>query len=460
MSELKEALTAANVGALVQKQIDPLLLEYQRRYAPLVRAITAQKWGSTRYNFNQRNGRVAGGFVTDGGARPVSTSQYAQNGFDMKNLQAVGAVTGYAEEVTRDLIGDLRAGEIEGAVQGLLWDIENAINWGVAGATQFGPYPQFDGLDVQVSTFSGSTQNAFDEAGTTLALRHLDILIDSVEQNASMPVADNSWMIVCSSTANSKISQLLTPLQRFNGNTTSEIAPGLNVPTYRDVPIVKTSFLSSHGQSMTAVTAATATTGGSMAAGAYRYVVSAVVARMGETAASAEVSITTTGATSTVTLSFTPPAGYEGATAQHYKVYRTAVGGATGTETLLGYVDATVGLQADGVTPILANQIVDTGAALVPQQSVGPVVPANTPAAYVGTNVGHLPRTVGLEDIYLISRRKDLILRPYVRDVKPVDVYPTVVAPDTLPFALVSDTCLAVRAPKYTGRLRNLAVAL
>ncbi len=458
MSELTEALTAANVSALIQKQIDPLLLEYQRRFAPLLRAITSQKWGSTRYNFNQRNSRVAGGFVTDGGARPVSNSVYAQNGFDMKNLQAVGSVTGYAEEVTRDLVGDLRATEIEGAVQGLMWDIENAIGWGCAGATQFGPYPEFDGLDVQVSNFSGVGQNAYDQGGASFALRHLDVLIDSVEQNAAMPVSDSSWMFVMSTTANSKIAQLLTNQQRFTGDQRVEIAPGLNVPSYRNVPIVPSSFFGSRGTSMTTVAAATATTGGTLAAAAYKYVVTAVLARMGETTACAEVSVTATSATSVNILSFTPPAGYEGGTALVYKVYRTT--GATGTETLLGYVDAVVGLQGDGVTPILANQIVDTGAALVPQQSAGPVVPAATPAAYVGTNAGMLPRMSGGEDVNLMSRRKDLILRPYVRDIKPIDVYPTVVAPDTLPFALVSDTCLAVRAPKYAARLRNVVATL
>lgn len=454
-NELQEALTAAGVSALVQKQIDPMLLEYQRRYSPMIRALPALKWGSTVYNFNQRNSRVAGGFVADGGARPVGTSAYAQSAFTIRNLQAVGSVTGYAQEVTRDLMGDLRAREIEGAVQGLLWDIETGIDWGCSGATQNGPYPQFDGLDVQCSTFSGSTQNSFDAAGAALALRNLDVLIDAVEQNASMPVTDSSWMFTMSSTAASKIAQLLTNQQRFVD--TVEVAAGLIVPTYRNIPLVKSSFLAARSIQMSTVTAATATTGGSLAAATYFYKVTAVLARVGETVASAEVSQVTTGATSTVTLSFTPPVGYENGSAILYKVYRST---ATNTETLLGYVDANVGLAADGVTPIVANQIVDTGAALIPQQSSGSVVPAILPTAYVGTNAGMLPRTASAEDLYLMSRNRDNIVRPYVRDVTPLDVFPTTSAPDTLPFAIVSDTCLAVRAPKYMARLRNVVATL
>jgi hypothetical protein len=71
-----------------------------------------------------------------------------------------------------------------------------------------------------------------------------------------------------------------------------------------------------------------------------------------------------------------------------------------------------------------------------------------------------LPRTAGAEDMYLMSRNRDNVVRPYVRDVTPLDVFPTTAAPDTLPFAIVSDTCLAVRAPKYMARLRNVVSTL
>jgi hypothetical protein len=156
-----------------------------------------------------------------------------------------------------------------------------------------------------------------------------------------------------------------------------------------------------------------------------------------------------------VTLSFSTPAGLDGSQPILFKVYRST---ATGNESFLGYVDATVGLAADGVTPILTTSIVDTGAALVPQN--GSTVPAIPPATYVGTNTGMLVPGTKNENIYLISRDKNNIVRPYVRDCVPIDVYPTVTAPDTLPYALLTDTCLAVRAPKFTGRLARVAVSV
>ncbi|MEV6580272.1 hypothetical protein AB0M92_19140 [Streptomyces sp. NPDC051582] len=451
-AELREALTAAGAASLVNTVIDPMLLEYQRRYAPLVRAVTAKKWDSTVYYFNQRTQRATGGFVTDGGARPVSNSTYLQNSFPIRNMQAVGAVTGYAQAVTRSLVQDLKQQEIEGSIQGLYWDIENAMLWGNAGSTQYGAYPQFDGVDSLVSTYSGTNQNAID-FNAAMSLGALDKLIDMVEQQAAMAVQDKSWMLVMSPTAASKVAQLLQAQQRFADRV--EVAGGLNVPTYRDVPIIKSSFLSARGFAMGAVTTATATTGGTLAAATYYYQVVPVIARQGELQPSTEVSQVTTGATSTVTLSFSTPAGLDGSQPNLYKVYRST---ATGTETLLGYVDAVVGVAADGVTPVLTVSIVDDGAKLTPKN--GSTVPAQGPAAYVGTNASAKPSAAGQENIYLMSRDPNFVVRPYVRELTPLDVYPTVNGADQLPYAIVSDTTLAVRATKYLGRLARVTTTL
>lgn len=457
-SELREALTAAGSSALIPKIIDPIMVEYQRRYAPLVRALPSQQWASDRYYFNQRTVNPAGGFVPDGGARTVSNSTYVQSSFPMAHLQVVGAVTGYAQEVTRQVITDLRATEVQGSIKGLYWDIETGINWGNAAATANGAQPQFDGLDTQIAQFTGGNQNALDGGNNTLTLAMLDELIDMVETNAAMPVGDETWMFVLSNTAVSKVAQLLTPQQRFND--TVEVAAGLIVPTYRNVPLVKTSFLQQRGYSVGAVTGTTSTTGGTLpATSAYKYMISAIVARQGEIAPSAEVTVTTgSGSTNLVSLAFTPPSGEDGLAPIMYKVYRTAAGGNAGTETFLGYVDATVGFASDGVTPIMATSIVDTGTSLVPQNST--TVPAVLPAQYYGTNANLLPPGAGAQNIYLMSRDRNNIVRPYVRDASPLDVYPTTASPDSLPYAIVSDTTLAVRTPKFAGRYTRVNVSV
>jgi len=73
---------------------------------------------------------------------------------------------------------------------------------------------------------------------------------------------------------------------------------------------------------------ATATTGGTITAGTYRYIVTAINAS-GETTASNEQTIVTTGSTSTVTVTWVAVTGATG-----YKLYKTAAGGGTGTELL------------------------------------------------------------------------------------------------------------------------------
>lgn len=78
----------------------------------------------------------------------------------------------------------------------------------------------------------------------------------------------------------------------------------------------------------------TATTGGTITAGTYKYVLTAINAN-GETTISNEQTITTTGSTSTVTVTWSAVTGATG-----YKLYKTAAGGATGTELLYKTVGA------------------------------------------------------------------------------------------------------------------------
>ena len=108
-TELREALTASGASALIQKVIDPVLVEVVRRFSPMLQSTADVKWTSNIYNWNQRTVLPNGGFVTDGGARPLTTSTYVQTPVTIRNMQVVGGVTGYAQAVTADLIGSLRA---------------------------------------------------------------------------------------------------------------------------------------------------------------------------------------------------------------------------------------------------------------------------------------------------------------------------------------------------------------
>ena len=451
-SDLLEALTAANVAPLLQKRIDPLLLEYVRRYAPLVQAIPTQQWNADVYYWNTESAIPPGGAVLDGGTVPVGASTFVQNSAQMKHLMSNAAVTGYARAVTAQTIGDLFQQQLRRAAQGLAWDIEAMILWGCAAATAAGPGPEFDGLDQLVNTYSGVGQNVTDAAGAELTTGMLDQMILSLEDAVAQPVTGNDWMFVVPPSGDMVISQALVALQRYIQTT---VDAGLVVPTYKSIPFIKSSFLSTRNLTMSAVTTTAATTGGALPAGTYYYRVSAVIARQGEIAASPEVSATTTGATGTVTLAFTPPIGLDSNGPLLYKVYR---GSAAGGETLLGTVDANFALAADGVTRIPTTSIVDAGpgAGLIPMN--GATAPATLPGGYFGTAAGFTPRTGA--DIYLMSRNRDFIVRPWVRDIHLLDVAATLSAPDSMPISLETDTTLALRAPKYIQRLRNVGTSI
>src|SRR4051812_49226946 len=220
MTLLEEAVTTAGtVSPLILKAIDPVLLEYQRRYSPMLAAIPTKQWNSTQYFFNRRVNRPDSGAVIDGGARPISNSTYEQSVYNIRLYQAVGSVTGFAQTVTRDIVGDLRQLELDGTVQSMLWSIENAFIWGNDPATTNGVQPMSSGLDYLVSNWTAGTgSNAFvnaQDVNGSVSLAKLDELIDLVESNAAMPIDGSPWMMVMSGRMVSAISQLFVSQQRF-----------------------------------------------------------------------------------------------------------------------------------------------------------------------------------------------------------------------------------------------------
>lgn len=454
-TELEEAITAAStVTPLIQKQIDALLLEYQRRYAPLLAAMPSKQWGSTQYFFNRRTVRPDAGGVVDGGARPIGNSTYEQSSFNIRLFQAVGSVTGFAQTVTRDLVGDLRQLEIDGTVTSMLWTLENAAVWGNDGATASGQYPIPSGFDSLVNNFSAGAGslayvNAID-VNNVFRLSLLDELIDLVETNAAMPLGSN-WMFVMSPRMAGAVNQALAPQQRFDSSNTMQIA-GLNVPSYRDVPIVKSSFLAPRTFQQGTVTASAGGSGGSFTTGNYFYSVSSVISRFGEIQTKEIASAVNVGsATNVVTLTVSAPSNMpDGGTPILYKVYRTAAGGASGTETLIGVVDAF------DTTGTATTSIIDTGTNLQTNSS------GNTgPSAYQGAPTGSVgARGAGQEDIYLVPRDPNFLVRPYTRDMQVIPLAPTTTAPDTLPFAIVTDCAFALRGPKYAGRLARVVASI
>jgi hypothetical protein len=103
--------------------------------------------------------------------------------------------------------------------------------------------------------------------------------------------------------------------------------------------------------------------GGSLAAGAYKYEVTAIDSAGGETAVSNEVTGTTAGGNLTNSLTWTAVTGASG-----YRIYRTAISGGTGTEKYL--------------TTVLKNSYSDTGSI-----TLSSINPPSLSTAYTSSNV-------------------------------------------------------------------------
>jgi hypothetical protein len=474
--QVREAMTALAASPLIQKQIDKVITETQLAMSPLVAALPDRKITTDQYFFDTRSARPNAGFVTDGGARQVSTSVYNQLSFQNRHIQAVGGVTGYAQIVTAAQIGDLLMNEVDGALQQMTWMTEWASCWGNNNSTTNQPYPQFDGFDTAVTQFVASNTvsvNSIDAAGGALTLGMLNKL-RNIPERKGLPVIGSNWMYLGSSTFVSKVAELLTQTQqRIVAPTVTLPDSGLIVEGYRNVPLVMSSFLGANGYTMSTVSGSAVVVGGGLTgtlpAGTYKYQVAALVGLQGESIPCAEVSVTVGGSGTTgIALSFTPPSNNpEGGIVLSYKVFRTLVGGATATEFLLGYVDAVVGVDGNN-NPITTNLIIDTGTALVPENASGPTLPAVPPAAYSGVAAnyaGHFPRQAGTdgsgtEDVFFVSRDPRYVLRPWVRQGEILPVAPTIQQPDTLPFAVATDTMLAWKASIFLARLRNVDMAL
>ena len=133
-AELREALDTSGANPLISKEIDPILVELVRKYAPISGLIPSVPWDSNVYFFNQRNGVAAAQAVTETGVAASTQSNYVQKMFQIRHLQTFGNIGDFARKTTRQLI-DLRESEIRSAAMGLAFLQEAFHIYGNAAAT-------------------------------------------------------------------------------------------------------------------------------------------------------------------------------------------------------------------------------------------------------------------------------------------------------------------------------------
>jgi hypothetical protein len=468
-SDLKEAYSANTAYVnLAPTIIDRALQEGSRKWSPLSRALPRKTWLTLQYKFNQRQQLPASQMTTKNpiaGQVKYTGSNFQPFSYNIKNMEADLSVAKVDQQVAT-VNGSIYDLELQGAAESMK-RLEDVMHiWGNENATLASLRPQWNGVDQQIAQNSQNRQTA---ANSLVSFTVLDNIIDVVKTAAAQELGDDYFLLM-SAKMQSALGRQLTSQQRFDKELTRifsrtdfgdpEAEPannyldaGVEVATYRNIPLILSSFMSSVGQ-MSTVTAAAAGSGSQLATATYYYMVEAIT-RHGVTQASAEVSqaatsgqnVTLTWTTPTILDIYLNPIDIFG-----YRIYRSST---TLTESLYALVSALDGSDNPIVT------FVDNGTPSVPVAGTPYTNCYTTVAANVGGTIAQpngldFPRYVGTagqnpESIYLIPRNPDFCVVPVLNEPTPIMLAPTLARSSQ--FALTADMCLALRNGAFAAKV-------
>jgi len=467
LSDIRETFNLAGGGTnLTPKLIDRLLFEAVRKFAPLRRVFPRRTWESDIYYFNTRNALPKAQATTESPSTTdvvATASNYVQKNFPIKHTQSQLDIAKFTAQVAR-VNGNVYDLEIMGAALSMAWLEEVFHLYGSAGATLNTKRPQWDGLDMLTAS-----NNKIDGGANILTLSGLDALIDAIKAYAATQLSNGDWCFLVSSKMQSRLNGLFLNQQRWVGAykmfarddygvpgqaiVDSGIDAGVEVMTYRGIPIMETSFLDNVGAMTTVSVSDAGGSGSQLLNQAYYYQVEAVT-ELGITTASAEQSVTPT-AGHNVTVSWTTPTitdvNGQSVRVLAYRIHRSnASSSASGTETLYAVVSA-----LDNTDTAITSWT-DTGL---------PVVPATTSTAYAVTVATSgsaavpdgvtFPRNAvtgqNISDIFLVSRNPEYSLVAAVNEIQTQFLAP--VNARTTQLALTADMTYAMRAPTFAAKL-------
>lgn len=478
LRQIQETLSQTT-GAqfLYQPVIDRALFEATRRKTTTRMILPRRKWNTPKYIFNKRTnypqvrGVVEAPPTTGVGSSAATSSNYSQITYNVKHWQANMDLAKFSIQTAR-VNGDLMQLELQGASESYVW-WEEAINfYGSSGASLNTYRPTWDGADLLMATGNKFIANA----APSFAL--LDALIDANKRALGETLGTN-YAFAMSFEMLSAVGRLFVQDQRWIGKTTvyprddrgvmggavtdnnNYINAGLDVVTYRGVPLVESSFLTPLG-TMSAVTATPSGSDGVIPVGTYYYSVE-VVTDFGISYA-VETSQVTVASTNHVALTWTAPTitDAQGNTRQNlfYRIYRTAANGAAGTETLYAVVSA-VDITYDDLVNHPVQSFTDTGAIIDPTASATAisvtVASSGGIAAPDGVTPPHLSSTHQAQDIFLLPRDPDISCVAVVNEMQTVPL--ALVNARTNQVALIGDQVWAVRGPGFMSKASNVYAA-
>lgn len=468
-SLIQKALTSATgVGeALVPQHLEQVITNALPRLSPTL-AMIEPKFDNQKYHEFNRLITLpgVGGAMGEGATTPTFQPTFQRTGVYMKVIRRKGSTTDFLQDASKKNI-DAAATNIEANMLAHVYDLENYILYGNAGANQY----EFSGLDHFVTT------NRINKTVGGVVPTSLKTLDDLIDTNLDYQGISHKKAIYMSPYMLSKFSQLLTNVrlnQGLSGQMSQvDIPGGWRLNAYRDIPIIVSSACRPKSQ-MGTVTPADVTDGGTIVDSGTWYIMISAMTRDGEQLACAEATATTGtgGATDAhaISLTFTPVVG-----AYRYKVY---TGTASGTLTLSRIVPAFT-YDANGTISVSDTDIIGTaGFTSVTSNSAGAVnvitllsnpVIADTASVPVGLQAD-VPLTGSLANppeyvfFWDLDEYQGLGRLPYTNEggsrfnglVTFEDLAKT---DDFLPFMLKSYCALADSYEKTSSVIRGLKVA-
>ena len=471
-SDLREAYNSNTAYIpLMPTIIDRALQEGSRKWRPLGRAFPRKTWTTLKYIFNQRQALASAQMTTKSptaGQIAYTGSTFVENSFNIKNMETDLSIAKLDQQVAT-VNGSVYDLELQGAAESMC-RLEDVMHlWGCENSSLASKRPQWNGVEFQIAN---NSQNRQAGAQAKVSFSTLDNLIDAAKTDAAQELGPDDFFFLLSNKMQTALSSSLTNQQRFNkdmtkifarddyGDPNAEVADnyldaGLEVATYRNIPLIFSSFMSSPGQ-MTTVSISASGSGSQLTNIAYYYVVEAVT-RYGVSQASAEVTITPT-AGQNVVLSWSTPVINDlygnALDIFQYRIYRS---GTTGTESLYAVVNSTDANDA------AVTGFTDTGAVAVPvagQTYNNVFITVATSNGTVAIPDGlNFPRLVvngkNLESIYLLPRNPDFLVVAVLNEMTPVMLAPTLARSSQ--FALIADMCLAMRNGFFAAKVDQVS---
>jgi len=427
--ELLLALDTNTGDPLIPEDLEKILVDLVKWNAPFTRTVEVIRANGLIHQFNQITGIPTSQFEGENAETVITNSGYNRDGVTLKVIRTKGRVTGLLQAASAKYINAWKQ-ELINSTKSMGRTIEFAMLWGNATADGY----QYDGADTAIQSYRYDINAVAD-------LADLDMALDGAyNEGAQM----DPYVFVMSPNMVSRMSTLQTEIRKSVPLDTIEFPGGFRMTTYRDVPMLPSSFCRPTSQMGTLALTSAANTGGLMTPGeVYRYRVSAVT-YFGEQCASASASPVTILAThNSVEIDFTAVAN-----AQLYKVYRSPDAGGVDTEVLLSTWAAKT-YDADGTVTGAITQIID----LLDDSSLGTDYPMNPEVA--GT------RGVD-ETIFLIniSPQQSLVIagliNPQGEKVNNlVQHIPLAVTRDAMEFLLTSYHAPAWKGEKFSAVLRR-----